>query len=85
MPKRYDPTQMTIQFSMIVVITSWAPTVPLRKPGDSGEEGAGEHRAEDRHDDEQERTGKVDPLRKLRRDEDGGDRARRGTARDRRC
>ena len=32
MPKRYDATQMTIQFSMIVVITSWAPTVPFRKP-----------------------------------------------------
>ncbi len=31
-PKRYDATQITIQLSMIVVITSWAPTVPLRKP-----------------------------------------------------
>ena len=31
-PKRYEPTQITIQLSMIVVITSCAPTVPLRKP-----------------------------------------------------
>ena len=32
MPNMNDPTQMTIQFNMIVVITSWAPTVPLRIP-----------------------------------------------------
>ena len=31
-PKRYEPTQIAIQLSMIVVITSWAPTVALRKP-----------------------------------------------------
>ena len=47
-PKRYEPTQMTIQFSMIVVITSCAPTVALQEPGDARERGAGEHRREDR-------------------------------------
>jgi hypothetical protein len=31
-PKKYEPTQMTIQLSMIVEITSWAPTVALRIP-----------------------------------------------------
>ena len=31
-PTRYVPTQIAIQLSMIVVITSWAPTVAFRKP-----------------------------------------------------
>jgi len=31
-PKRYDPTQIEIQLSMIVEITSCAPTVALRIP-----------------------------------------------------
>ena len=31
-PSRYVPPQIAIQLSMIVVITSWAPTVALRKP-----------------------------------------------------
>src|SRR6476646_8736450 len=31
-PKRYDPTQIAIQLSMIVEITSCAPTVALRSP-----------------------------------------------------
>ena len=31
-PNRKTPTQMTVQLSMIVVITSWAPTVALRNP-----------------------------------------------------
>ena len=32
MPKKYVPTQMTIQFNMIVVMTSCAPTVPFKMP-----------------------------------------------------
>ena len=32
MPKKYDPTHRTIQLSMIVVITSCAPTVPFSSP-----------------------------------------------------
>ena len=31
-PKNHSPTQIAIQLSMIVVITSWAPTVAFRKP-----------------------------------------------------
>src|SRR5581483_5389982 len=31
-PKSHSPTHTAIQFSMIVVITSWAPTVALRMP-----------------------------------------------------
>ncbi len=31
-PNRYEPTQIAIQLSMIVVITSCAPTVALRMP-----------------------------------------------------
>ena len=31
-PNRYEPTQIAIQLSMIVEITSWAPTVALRIP-----------------------------------------------------
>ncbi len=31
-PKKYVPTQIAIQFSMIVEITSWAPVVALRNP-----------------------------------------------------
>ena len=31
-PNSHSPTQMAIQFSMIVVITSWAPTVAFITP-----------------------------------------------------
>ena len=31
-PNSHAPTQIAIQLSMIVEITSWAPTVALRKP-----------------------------------------------------
>ena len=31
-PKRYEPTQTAIQLSMIVEITSWAPTVAFNRP-----------------------------------------------------
>ena len=42
------PTQITIQLSMIVVITSWAPTVALRKPAIPASQRPGEHRGDDR-------------------------------------
>ena len=75
MLNRYEPTQTTIQLSMIVVITSCAPTVPFSKPaiparnapasiaGDESRAAAGPRQ--------------VEHLGQLGRDQDGGDRAAR--------
>ena len=55
-PKRYEPTQIAIQLSMIVEITSCAPTVAFRMPGDARVDGAGE-RADDQAEHRRAGTG----------------------------
>ena len=52
-PNRKLPVQYAIQLSMIVVITSCAPTVAFRKPAMRRDAGAGEHRERDREEDVQ--------------------------------
>ena len=47
-PIEYVPTQNAIQLSMIVEITSCAPTVGLQEAGDPGPDRAGERRGDDR-------------------------------------
>ncbi len=58
-PKKYDPTQITIQLSMIVVITSCAPTVAFRKPAMPARPRRRASRRDDR-DEDQEPAGQVD-------------------------
>ena len=52
-PNRNAPTQIAIQLSMIVEITSWAPTVAFRKPAMPAQQRAREHARDDREQDVQ--------------------------------
>ena len=72
--KKYEPTQTTIQLSMIVVITSWAPTVPFRRPAMPAMN-APASIAPSTITRISRGPGRLDRLGKLGRDQDGGDRA----------
>ena len=55
-PNRNTPTQITIQLSMIVEITSWAPTVALRKPAIPAQSAPTESACDRREEDVQQRV-----------------------------
>ena len=55
-PKSHEPTQIATQLSMIVEITSWAPTVAFRNPAIPAQIAPGERRRADREQDVRKRV-----------------------------